>query len=164
VIGSIIESGARLEPHASVIDSFVGKDALVADHSVIHTSVIGDRCRTLVDTSLRRVVAMPDSTLSNLGISDLVIGRNVFLTMSVGTFGPLPGHNAFVDGKDTGRAFLGGAIGARCILGSRALLGAGTALPPGLLIVARPGESVAKLDDEGLARAGSMRGRADENA
>lgn len=163
VIGSILEDGVRLEPHASVIDSWVGKDVLVADHTVIHSSVIGASCRTLVDTSLRRVVAMPDSTLSNLGISDVVIGRKVFLTTAVATFDQTPGEDVVVEGRDTGRAFLGGAIGARCVLGSRALLKGGVALPPGLLVVARPGEAVLKLDDKGLARANMMAGRKSEN-
>lgn len=157
VIGSILEDGVKVEPHASVIDSWLGRGVLVADHSVVHTSVIADRCRSLVDTSLRRVVAMGGSTLSNLGFSDSVIGRDVFLTTSVATFAA-PHQCARVDGKDTGRALLGAAIGARCVLGSRCLLQAGTALPPGLLVVARPEEAAGKLDDDGLARATMQRG------
>jgi carbonic anhydrase/acetyltransferase-like protein (isoleucine patch superfamily) len=157
VIGSILEAGVNIEPYASVIDSFVGKEVLIADHSVVHSCVIGDGCRSLVDTSLRRVVAMAGSTLSNIHFTDSVIGRDVFLTTSVATFAP-PGEDASVDGRDTGRALLGAAIGARCVLGTRALLKAGTALPPGLLVVARPGEAASKLDDEGLARATMMRG------
>jgi carbonic anhydrase/acetyltransferase-like protein (isoleucine patch superfamily) len=164
VIGSILEDGVRLEQHASVIDSYVGTGALVADHSVIHSCVVGERCRTLVDTSLRRCVAMEDSTLSNLGMSDVILGKHVFLTMSVATFGPDPGSDVVVDGIDTHRAVLGGAVGSRCVLGSRALWRAGVALPPGILVVARPGEAVAKLDDAGLARAASMRGDRTKNA
>ena len=141
VIGSILADGVRLEQHASVI---------------------GDNCRTLVDTSLRRVVAMTDSTLSNLGISDLIVGRNVFLTTSVATFAD-PGVDVVVEGKDTGRAHLGGAIGARCVLGSRALMKAGTALPPGLLVVARPEEAAGKLDEAGLARSALMFGNPRDN-
>jgi carbonic anhydrase/acetyltransferase-like protein (isoleucine patch superfamily) len=163
VIGSILDDGVRVEPHASVVGSFVGKDALVADHSVIHTCVIGDRCRTLVDTSLRRVVAMPGSTLSNLGLSDVVIGGDVFLTTAVATFDQRPGEDAVVDGQDTGRAFVGAAIGARCVLGTRALLRAGVALPPGLLVVARPGEAALKLDEPGLRRSNMIRGQRLEN-
>ncbi len=162
VINSILADGVRLEPHASVIDSVVGRDVLVADHSVLHTCVVGDNCRTLVDTSLRRIVAMQDSTLSNLGLSDVVIGRNVFLTTAVATFA-LPGDDVVVEGRDTHRAVLGGALGARCILGSRALLKAGTALPPGLLVVARPGEAATKLDDDSLARATMIRGNRRDN-
>jgi hypothetical protein len=157
VIDSILEDGVKVEPHASVINSYLGKNVLVADHSVVHSSVIGDECRSLVDTSLRRMIAMPGSTLSNLGFSDSAIGANVFLTTSVATFAR-PGEDIVVEGHDTGRALLGAAIGARCVLGSRALLAAGTALPPGLLVVARPEEAATKLDDEGLARATMLRG------
>lgn len=160
VSGSILEDGVRLEPHASVIDSFVGAGVLVADHSVIASSVIGPGCRTLVDTSLRRVVAQPDSTLSNLGLSDVIIGRGVFLTTAVSFYGPAPGQDVVVEGRDTGRALLGGAIGARAVLGARALLSAGVALPPGVLIVSKAEEAVARLDDAGLARAHVRRGSA----
>lgn len=162
VIDSIIEDGVKVEPHASVINSYLGKNVLVADHSVVHSSVIGHDCRSLVDTSLRRIVAMPASTLSNLGFSDSVIGANVFLTTSVATFAR-PGVGVVVEGHDTKRPLIGAAIGARCVLGSRALLAAGTALPPGLLVVARPGEAAIKLDDEGLARATMLRGDPSRN-
>lgn len=162
VLNSILEDGVKVEPHASVIDSYLGKDVLVADHSVVHSSVIGAGCRSLVDTSLRRIVAMPGSTLSNLGFSDSVIGADVFLTTSVATFAR-PGVDVVVEGHDTGRALLGAAIGARCVLGSRALLAAGTALPPGLLVVARPEEAAVKLDDAGLARATMLRGDPSRN-
>ena len=101
---------------------------------------------------------MPDSTLSNLNLADVVIGRNAFVTTAVATFGPAPGQDVVVEGRATGRPVLGAAIGARCILGSRALLQAGTALPPGLLIVARAEEAAGKLDDAGLARATMMLG------
>jgi carbonic anhydrase/acetyltransferase-like protein (isoleucine patch superfamily) len=107
----------------------------------------------LVDTSLRRVVAQPGSTLSNLGLSDVIIGRDVFLTTAVSFYGPAPGHDVMVEGRDTGRALLGGAIGARAVLGARALLAAGLALPPGIIVVSKPDEAAAKLDDAGLARA-----------
>lgn len=163
VLGSILDHGVKVEAHASVVGCFLGKDVLVADHSVLHTAVLGDGCRTLVDTSLRRIVAMGGSTLSNLALADVIIGREVFLTTAVATFDPTPGADVVVDGRDTGRAVLGGAIGARCVLGTRALLKAGVALPPGLLVVARPGEAVLKLDDASLARAHMLRGRWSEH-
>jgi hypothetical protein len=162
VINSILEDGVKVEPHASVIDSYLGKNVLVADHSVVHTCVIGDGCRSLVDTSLRRIVAMAGSTLSNVGFSDSVIGREVFLTTSVATFAR-PGVDVTIEGVDTGRALVGAAIGARCVLGSRALMAAGMALPPGLLVVARPEEAASKLDDAGLARATMVRGDPSQN-
>ncbi len=158
VSGSILEDGVRLEPHASVVDSYVGKDVLVADHTVIAGCVIGAGCRTLVDTSVRRVVAQPGSTVSNLGLSDAILGREVFLTTAVSFFGPAPGEDVVVEGRDTGRALLGGAVGARAVLGARALLAAGLALPAGIIVVSKPDEAAAKLDEAGLARARMQRG------
>lgn len=158
VLGSIIEDGARVEAHASVIGSYVGRDVHIADHTVVVDCVLGTGTRTLVDTSLRRVVAHGDGTLSNLSMSDVVIGPGVFVTTAVSFFGPDPGTDVVVDGVDTRRAVLGGAIGARAILGARALLQAGVAIPAGALVVARPDEAVGKLDEAGLARAAMRHG------
>lgn len=145
-----------VEAHASVVDSVVGADVIVADHTVVHGSVIGERCRTLVDTHLRRVVAMPGSTLSNLDMQDAIFGREIFLTTGVAFFADGPGRNVVVDGTDSGRAVLSGAIGARAVLGSRALFASGVALPAQALVVARAGEAIGKLDEASLARS-SMR-------
>ena len=153
VANSILGAGVRLEAHASVIDSVIGDHVIVADHTVIHSSVIGEGCRTLVDTHLRRVVAMPGSTLSNLDMQDAIFGREVFVTTGVAFFHDGPGKNVVVDGKDSGRALLGGAIGARSVLGSRALFRCGVALPAGLLVVARPEEAVGKFDELSMSRA-----------
>jgi carbonic anhydrase/acetyltransferase-like protein (isoleucine patch superfamily) len=158
VENSILGDNVRVEAHASVIDSVVGDDVLVADHSVIHTSVVGPRCRTLVDTHLRRVVAMADSTLSNLDMQDALFGERVFVTTGVAFFADGPGQNVVVDGKDSGRAVLGGAVGKGSILGSRALFRSGVALPAGALVVARPEEAVGRFDAGSLGRAAMIPG------
>ncbi len=150
---SVIGEDVVVEAHAVVVDSVVGDGVLVGDHSVIHSSVIGARCRTLVDTHLRRVVAMPGSTLSNLDMQDAIFGREVFLTTGVAFFHDGPGHNVVVDGHDSGRAVLNGAIGRRAVMGSRALFRCGLALPAGALIVARPAEALGRFDEASLARA-----------
>jgi len=153
VTGSILGDDVVVEAHAVVIDSIVGDGVLVGDHTVIHTAVIGDRCRTLVDTHLRRVVAMPGSTLSNLDMQDAVFGREVFLTTGVAFFHDGPGQNVVVDGEDSGRAVLAGAIGRRAVMGSRALFRCGLALPAGTLIVARPAEALGRVDARSLEKA-----------
>jgi len=150
---SVLGDNVVVEAHAAIIDSVIGDDVLVGDHSVIHTSVIGSRCRTLVDTHLRRVVAMAGSTLSNLDMQDALFGREVFLTTGVAFFHDGPGRSVEVDGVDTGRPVLGGAIGRRAVLGSRALFRAGLALPAGALIVARPEEAIGRFDERSLAKA-----------
>ncbi len=153
VVRSRLGKNVKIEAHASIVDSVLGDDVLVADHSVIHGSVIGDGCRTLVDTHLRRCVCLPGSTLSNLDMQDALLGREIFLTTGVAFFHDGPGKNVVVDGVDSGRAVLGGAIGRRAMLGSRALFRCGLALPAFAVVVARPEESLGKLDDKGLARA-----------
>lgn len=153
VVRSRLGNNVKVEAHASIVDSVIGNDVLVADHTVIHGSVIGDRCRTLVDTHLRRCVCLPGSTLSNLDMQDALLGREIFLTTGVAFFYDGPGKNVEVDGVDSGRAVLSGAVGKRALLGSRALFRAGIALPAGAVVVARPEESLGKLDDKGLARA-----------
>jgi carbonic anhydrase/acetyltransferase-like protein (isoleucine patch superfamily) len=150
---SVLGDNVVVEAHAAIIDSVIGDDVLIGDHSVIHTSVIGARCRTLVDTHLRRVVAMAGSTLSNLDMQDAIFGREVFLTTGVAFFHDGPGRTVEVDGIDTGRPVLSGAIGRRAVLGSRALFRSGIALPAGALIVARPEEAIGKFDERSLAKA-----------
>ena len=161
VENALLGEGVRLEAHVSIRNSVIGDGVLVADHSVIEGSVIGDGCRTLVDTHLRRVVAMGGSTLSNLDMQDAIFGREIFLTTGVAFFHDGPGRNVVVDpggnpsspGVDSGRAVLSGAIGRRAVLGSRALLRSGTALPAGALVVARPEEALGRVDERGLGRA-----------
>ncbi len=153
VVRSVLGDNVKVEAHVSIVDSVIGNDVLVGDHTVIHGSVIGDGCRTLVDTHLRRCVAMPGSTLSNLDMQDALLGRETFLTTGVAFFHDGPGKNVVVDERDSGRAVLAGAVGKRALLGSRALFRCGVALPAGAVVVARPEESLGKIDERGLARA-----------
>lgn len=158
VEGSLLGAGSEIEAGASVIDSFIGPGVKIAAHSVVVGSVIGEGCHTLIDTHLRRVVAFPGSTLSNIGTSDALFGRYMFITTGVQFFSGEPGRTVVVEGVDTGRASLSGAVGHKAILGARALFAAGVAVPSGSVIVMRPDEGVTKLDDAGLARASMMRG------
>lgn len=153
VEGSILKGGVEIEHSATVIGSYLGEGVRVGDHAVIVGCVIGKGCHTLVDTHLRRVVALPGSTLSNLGTSDLLLGREVFLTTGVAFFEDGPAKNAVIDGEDARRPLVSGAIGNRCVLGARALFAAGVALPSGTIVVMRPDEGLAKLDERGLRRA-----------
>jgi hypothetical protein len=153
VVRSVLGNNVKVEAHVSIVDSVIGDDVLVGDHTVIHGSVIGAGCRTLVDTHLRRCVAMPGSTLSNLDMQDALLGREIFLTTGVAFFHDGPGRNVVVDDRDSGRAVLAGAVGKRALLGSRALFRCGVALPAGAVVVARPEESLGKIDERGLARA-----------
>ena len=52
------------------------------------------------------------------------------------------------------RPVVGCAIGDGALMGARALLQAGLAIPPGTIVVMRPDDGLSRLDDVGLARAG----------
>lgn len=150
---SLLAPGVVVEHGATVLRSFLGEGVRVADHAVLADCVIGPGCHTLVDTHMRRVVALGGSTLSNLGTEDLLLGREVFITTGVAFFGYQPGTTVVVDGHDTRRPVLGGCVGNRVTLGARSLFAAGMAVPSGAVIVGRPDEALQKLDERGLARA-----------
>lgn len=153
VADALIADDAEIESGASVLRSYIGPGVRVADQAVLADCVIAEDCQTLVDTHLRRVVALPGSTLSNLGLEDVALGANVFVTTAVSFYGHPVGENITVDGADSGRATLSGAIGCKSIVGARALVTAGKAIPPDVTVVMRPDEGAVKLDDAGLARA-----------
>lgn len=155
---SLLAPGVVVEHGATVLRSFLGEGVRVADHAVLADCVIGPGCHTLVDTHMRRVVALGGSTLSNLGTEDLLLGREVFITTGVAFFGHAPGGTVLVDGQDTRRPILGGCVGNRVTLGARSLFAAGVAVPSGAVIVGRLDEAVVKLDERGLARAGMQLG------
>jgi carbonic anhydrase/acetyltransferase-like protein (isoleucine patch superfamily) len=158
VSGSIIEDGVTLEADCSVINSYLGRGVQIADHAIVEGSVIGEGCHTLVDTHVRRIVAFSGSTLANLGLADCVLGREVFITTGVQFHGLLPNTDARVGPLNAARPVLGGAVGDGAIVGARALIQVGTAIPSGAVVVMRPHEGLSRIDDEGLARANMVWG------
>lgn len=155
---SLLAPGVVVEHGASVLRCFLGEGVRVADHAVLADCVIGPGCHTLVDTHMRRVVALGGSTLSNIGTEDLLLGQGVFITTGVAFFGTDPGKTIIVDGTDTRRPVLGGCVGHRVTLGARSLFAAGMAVPSDAVIVGRPDEALQKLDERGLARAHAQLG------
>ncbi|MBN2360308.1 MAG: hypothetical protein JXR83_12720 [Deltaproteobacteria bacterium] len=147
---SWIGPGAVVEPHCALIDTLLGADCHVADHTVLIGCALGSGCQTLTDSHLCRVVSYPDSTLSSLGCEELLVGRRVFMTAATIFFLTTLGENAAVDDGgqlvDTGRPRLGGCVGHRSVLGTRAIFGPGLALPNDSLVVMRPEEGVARID------------------
>lgn len=161
--GSVLGDGVVLEPHASVLDSWIGAGVRVASHAVLSRCVIGEGCHTLIDTHLRRIVAFPGSTLSNIGVTDVILGEDIFITTGVAFFGGTPGRTVTLDGVDTLRPVLGGAVGPRCILGARSLFDAAACVPAGTVIVGRPDDATTGLTPERLEQAHMILGRFDEN-
>ena len=162
--GSILAAGVEVEAGATILQSYLGEGVRVTSRSVLSRCVIGAGCHTLIDTHLRRVVALPGSTLASLGTEDLVLGRELFITTGVAFFGGGVGETVRVEGEDTKRPVLGGAVGHRTILGARALFDAGVCVPGELLVVGRPDDAVSRTDDAGLQRALARRGDPQEDA
>lgn len=158
VEGSVIADGAEIEAGASVIDSYIGPKVKIADHAIFARCAVDTGCHTLIDTHMRRVIAYEGSTLSNLGTTDLLLGRKIFITTGVAYFHPGPKETIFVDGQDALRPVLGGAVGHGAILGARSLFPAGQAVPSGMTIVGRPDEAISRLTPEGLERAHAQHG------
>ena len=153
VVGSVLERGAIVEPFASVINAHLGEEARVAANSLLHHTVLGAGSQTLVDSHLRRVVVGQNSTVANLGLWDSLIGDDCFVTTAVGVFGQKPFHNVELAGQTIHRPVLGIGVGHGTVLGARALFEAGVYVPDRTLVVGRPDEAAAKLDQAHLKRA-----------
>lgn len=158
VEASILGDDCVVEAEASVLHSYLGDGVRVSAHAVVERCVIGSGCHTLIDTHLRRVVAHRGSTLSNVGLYDVLLGAEIFITTGVAFFGGRPGRAVILDGVDTRRPVLGGAVGPRSILGARALFDEGIAVPPHTVIVGRPDEAASGTTPDKLARARMRQG------
>lgn len=147
---SILEDGVDVDAHATVVGSFLGRGVRLGDHVAVHHSVVGADCHVLADSFLRRTVAMPGSTVSNLDLREVVLGQQSFITSAVIFFCGRPGADAPVGQdpaalEDSGHRELGGATGHRCVLGARAIFEPGRAVPGGAVIVMRPEEGVTQM-------------------
>jgi carbonic anhydrase/acetyltransferase-like protein (isoleucine patch superfamily) len=150
---SVLQDGVEVDAHATVMDSVLGPGVRVADHTAVHHSVLGRECGTLADSFLRRVVALPGSTISNMDLREVLLGSNVFITAGVIFFTGQHGSNARCGQspetlEDSGHAELGGAVGHKCVLGARAIFEPGRALPGGVIIVMRPEEGVLNIPQD----------------
>lgn len=146
----IIGEGSEIDAHASVIDSIVGARCRIADHSSLTGCVLANDGQTLTDSQLRRVVAYPQATVSNLGLEEVLLGRASFVTTASIFFTSTPFETTsyVVDGQrwPSQRPLLGSSVGHRCILGARAIFQPGLALPNDTTVVMRPEEGVARID------------------
>ena len=139
-----------IEPHATLIDSQVASHCHIGDHTVLIGSTLGHHCHTLIDTYPRRTVSYPDTTISSIGLEEVLVGRGAFLTGGVIFFTTVGGESAVVlDASgvpvETGRPRLGGCVGHRALLGARAMFQPGRVVPNGYTIVMRPEEGVARI-------------------
>ncbi len=149
VEGSILGEGVTVGAFASVRECILGDGVEVGSHTHFKRCVVGAGCHTLNDSYFIGDTCYPGSTLANIMLRNSVIGRRVFLTTGVtlrddGLAGPVSVVQA---GREvpTGRWVLGGCAGHRSLLGARALLEPGRAVPNRTVIMLRPEEAVSKV-------------------
>lgn len=147
---AVVEADSTIEPNVTLIDSRVGSGCHIADHSVLIGCTIGDNCQTLTDTYLKRVASFPGATISSMGLEEVLVGRNVFLTSAAIFYPTVYGESARVEEGDswvdTGKPRLGGCVGHNAVLGTRAIFDPARVVENGYTIVMRPEEGVAKID------------------
>lgn len=147
---SIIGPDAVIGAHCSIRHSYVGAGARLADFTKVTRSVLGDGVHTLADATFSHVVSLGRGTLTNLLLRDVLIGRNVFLTTGVTFWADTLGETIKVEHHgaqhDTERRVLGGCVGHGSVLGARAIIAPGKALPNRTMIVMRREEGVLKIE------------------
>ncbi len=148
VIADNVEIGAQSALH----DCYVGPHSKLADFTKASYSVFGDHTHTLNDANFSEMVALGGGTLTNLGLSDSLLGRDAFVTTGVVFWshnrdGPVSVER---DGEmvSSERWVLGGCAGDGCILGARTIVTPGGALPGGTTVVVRKEEGMHGMVDD----------------
>ncbi|NOZ87570.1 MAG: hypothetical protein GXP49_15145 [Deltaproteobacteria bacterium] len=146
---AVLGDNVTIDIKGLVRHAFLGDNVgLTAFHMALG-SVVGNGCHTLADTCLNQVVSMPHSTLSNAKLEYTLVGSEAFVTTGVLFYGVgLDGELEVQDrGKwvKSGRRLLGGCVGHRCVLGTRAIFMGGRAVPNGYMVVLRPGDGIVKI-------------------
>ena len=128
--GSIIGPGVEVGAECSIRHSYVGPNSIISDSTMVLRSVLGEETHTLVDARFCDVVSLGRGTLASMGLKDVLLGRDVFITSGVifwsealeGTISVLR------DGQpvDTERKALGGCAGHGCVLGARTIVAPGS--------------------------------------
>ena len=146
VEGSFIGDGVQIGARALVRNCCVGDRAVIGDHAAAITSVLGKDVFITEDTVVVMDAIYPGATVGNLKLQVSIIGRNSFLHGWAAFIDAkfLGGVSITQDGKrlDTGRSFLGSAVGHDCILAAKVLIHPGRGLPNKTFMVMRPDECI----------------------
>jgi len=152
---AVIGDNTQIGAGCFISNSYIGPGSQLFDFTKVRHSVLGHGTHTLADASFSHVVSFGGATLSNLLLRDVILGRNCFVTTGVifqdqSIDKPI---SVLDGGKEisTERMALGGCAGHGCILGARAIIAPGRALPNRTTIVMRREEGVHKISPE-LAR------------
>lgn len=150
VEGSVIGPGAEIGAGCIVRHSYIGADSIISDATMVLHSVFGEKTHTLADARFQEIVALGRGTLASMGLKDVLLGRDVFITSGV-MFWSEAMETVSVEHQgqlhDTGRKSLGGCAGHGCVLGARTIVAAGRVLPNRTTVVMRKEEGVQRLQD-----------------
>lgn len=146
---SVIADNVRIGAKTIIKDSVIMRDCNIGDSNIIKSSLFGESVSSLSNSRFICSVIAPNSTVSNLGFNYSFLGEGSFLT--TGVIFLYEGVDCTIrirDGDellDTGRYFLGSAAGEGSILGTRAIVNPGLAIPARTIIVLRPEEGVMRI-------------------
>ncbi len=151
VENSVIADNVRIGAKTIIRDSVIMRDCTIGDSNIIKNSLFGESVTSLSNSRFRCSVISPRSTVSNLGFCYSVLGEGSFLTTAVIFL--YEGISSTIKIKyngeelDTRRFFLGSAAGEGAVLGTRAIVSPGLAIPSDTVIVLRPEEGVMKIPE-----------------
>ena len=146
---SVIGDNSNIGAGCFISNSYIGPNSQLFDFTKVRHSVLGQGTHTLADASFSHVVSFGGATLSNLLLRDVILGRNCFVTTGVifqdqSIDSPI---TVLRSGEEvsTERMALGGCAGHGCVLGARAIIAPGRALPNRTTIVMRREEGIHKI-------------------
>ncbi len=149
VENSVLCDNVKVGAKTVIKDAVIMRDTNIGDSNIINLSLFGENVNTLSNSVFCCSVIAPSSTISNLGFYYSFLGKGSFVATAVIIL--WEGINSTirisVDGEelDTSRYFLGSAIGDGSVLGARAIINPGIAIPKNSIIVLRPEEGVMKI-------------------
>ena len=149
--GAVIGDNTVVGPGCVVRDSYIGPDSYLSDYTKVRHSVLGRKTHTLADASFSHVVSFGGATLANLLLRDVLLGHDCFVTTGVIFWNQSLDKPVHVlhQGREvsTEKMALGGCAGHGCVLGARAIVAPGRALPNRTTVVMRKEESVHSIHD-----------------
>lgn len=149
VENSVLCDNVKVGAKTIIKDSIIMRDVSIGDHNIVNLSLFGERVNTLSNSVFCSSVIEPSSTVSNLGCYYSFLGRDTFLATAVILLWEGVDSTIKIQTEsgeiDTGRYFLGAAIGGGSILGARAILSPGIMIPKNSVVVLRPEEGVMKI-------------------
>lgn len=151
VEASVIGPGCTIGPHARVRFSTLGQGVIMQPGSQAEFAVIGDRSLVSQGCAVNFSLLYPEAAASHYLVQLCVLGRRA--TTVGGSFLLDTNFGASVkvmlDGRlhDTGRRFLGTALGHDVRVGSGVWLAAGREIPNGYMVVRSPDDTAMKIPD-----------------